>query len=326
MVIGLIALLLSVLVPASGLAQTPLPTPPPVCVGDCNGDRQVTIDEIITMVGLVLRGGASPSTCSAAAQWCSSFEVGIVCLIQAVNSALYGCPTLAACITPISWWTQVWACQTRPCIDFAAPSDCCWLATVYSYGDHVSITSGSSGCGDGAVCVEGYDCNCQDPPCDNFRISVGGLNFDVYTEEATPTVPPPTPTPTHTPIRSPTPTPFGGCVESVSPREVDLCSEGGRACFNITVRPPPGHGDQCWMRKLLNSSRRPTSAARRTAIAMSVLDRCEAACRFHDKLNAVENKILGDRYGLSSTIIANQLLTTQRHAHIGDFTLVDAIL
>ena len=59
---------------------------------------------------------------------------------------------------------------------------------------------------------------------------------------------------------------------------------------------------------------------------MSVLDRCEAACRFHDKLNAVENKILGDRYGLSSTIIANQLLTTQRHAHIGDFTLVDAIL
>ena len=31
------------------------------------------------------------------------------------------------------------------------------------------------------------------------------------------------------------------------------------------------------------------------------------------------------RYGLRSTIIASQVLTTQWHAHIGDLTLADAI-
>ena len=37
------------------------------------------------------------------------------------------------------------------------------------------------------------------------------------------------------------------------------------------------------------------------------------------------HEILDDRYGLRSTIIASQVLTTQWHAHIGDLTLADAI-
>jgi virginiamycin B lyase len=82
----------------------------------------------------------------------------------------------------------------------------------------------------------------------DFAAFTGATDFD-YKRGAllaisTPTTPPtttptatpqPTETPTGTYSPGPSPTPFGGCVESVSPRKVDLCSEGGRACFNITA-------------------------------------------------------------------------------------------
>lgn len=91
--------------PCSEPTQLPTPTPAAVpCVGDCDQDGRVTVDEIVRMVNIALNGESSPSTCPGSAQWCSSGPVldavGITCLIDAVNNALNGCgptptPTLA---------------------------------------------------------------------------------------------------------------------------------------------------------------------------------------------------------------------------------------
>jgi hypothetical protein len=78
---------------------TPTPTPIPAalpCVGDCTGDGAVTVDEIVRLVNIALNGEPSPNTCPGSDQWCTSGPVvgaiGITCLIDAVNDALYGCP------------------------------------------------------------------------------------------------------------------------------------------------------------------------------------------------------------------------------------------
>jgi len=65
-------------------------TPPPSCVGDCDGDHMVAISELITGVNIAL-GSADISTCPA-------FDpdhdgmVAISELVAAVNNALNGCP------------------------------------------------------------------------------------------------------------------------------------------------------------------------------------------------------------------------------------------
>ncbi len=82
--------------------STPTPTPvrtrvPPLCTGDCNADGQLTVNELVTGVGMAL-GTVSPDTCPA---FCET-ECGpgpaprlptITCLIRAINYALDGCPT-----------------------------------------------------------------------------------------------------------------------------------------------------------------------------------------------------------------------------------------
>jgi ELWxxDGT repeat protein len=71
---------------------TPTPTPgPSPCVGDCNGDEQVTVDEILTLVNMALGNGG---TCGQGA------VVGdvpdITFIVQAVNNALDGCVPVTA--------------------------------------------------------------------------------------------------------------------------------------------------------------------------------------------------------------------------------------
>jgi CSLREA domain-containing protein len=66
----------------------------PVCIGDCNDDRQVTVDEFITLANIAL-GTAQPSACPNRVA-----EVDIALLILAVNNALYGCSS----VTPALRW------------------------------------------------------------------------------------------------------------------------------------------------------------------------------------------------------------------------------
>lgn len=56
-----------------------------VCIGDCNDDRQVTVNEIMTLVNIAL-GSAQPLACPNRVA-----DVDISLIIQAVNSALDGC-------------------------------------------------------------------------------------------------------------------------------------------------------------------------------------------------------------------------------------------
>jgi streptogramin lyase len=71
------------------LPKVPTPTPTPgSCIGDCDGSRDVTINELITMVNIAL-GGPQPSACPDGVP--SGTEVDIALIIQAVNNALNGC-------------------------------------------------------------------------------------------------------------------------------------------------------------------------------------------------------------------------------------------
>ena len=90
--------------PSPTASQTPFPTAAapapsvsptftataPDCVGDCNGEGAVTINEIIVCVNIAL-GGADPSACPQCDP-SGNGSVEINELIAAVNNALSGCP------------------------------------------------------------------------------------------------------------------------------------------------------------------------------------------------------------------------------------------
>jgi len=74
------------------VAPTPTPTPsptPPTCVGDCNGNRSVTVDELLTMVNIAL-GTTNVSQC-AAGDANGDHQITIDEILTAVNNALNGC-------------------------------------------------------------------------------------------------------------------------------------------------------------------------------------------------------------------------------------------
>lgn len=68
---------------------TPTPTPEP-CVGDCKTDRQVTVDEIVTMVNVAL-GNADVSTCEAG-DANRDGQITVDEILAAAGNALNGCP------------------------------------------------------------------------------------------------------------------------------------------------------------------------------------------------------------------------------------------
>jgi hypothetical protein len=74
--------------PTGTLTATPTPTAIK-CVGDCNGDGQVSIDELVRGVSIAL--GYQPLSSCSAFDRSGDGEVGIFELINAVNNALYGC-------------------------------------------------------------------------------------------------------------------------------------------------------------------------------------------------------------------------------------------
>ncbi len=79
-------LILSSLTVLSGLAWASVGVAQQRCLGDCGGDGEVTVDEIITMVNIAL-GSAQVSTCPVA-DANGDREVTIDEIIQAVNSLL----------------------------------------------------------------------------------------------------------------------------------------------------------------------------------------------------------------------------------------------
>jgi len=60
-----------------------------ICVGSCNGDGEVTIDELLTMVNITL-GSAALSACEPG-DANRDGEITVNEIIAAVNNALDGC-------------------------------------------------------------------------------------------------------------------------------------------------------------------------------------------------------------------------------------------
>jgi hypothetical protein len=87
----------AIVVPLSCIGVAPATATPTLapalgCVGDCNGDHVVSINELITGV-LIALGSNHLDACPAIA--CGGDLVAIDCLIRAVNDALNGCPAAA---------------------------------------------------------------------------------------------------------------------------------------------------------------------------------------------------------------------------------------
>jgi hypothetical protein len=75
--------------PTVAVVLTPTRTPAS-CLGDCNGDKQVTVNELITMVNIAL-GTAQLPTCSAG-DTNGDATITVNEIIGAVNNALNSCP------------------------------------------------------------------------------------------------------------------------------------------------------------------------------------------------------------------------------------------
>ena len=64
-------------------------SPGPPCVGDCDGNGQVTVDETLTMVNIAL--GNAPVTACEAGDANHDGQITIDEILAAVNNALNGC-------------------------------------------------------------------------------------------------------------------------------------------------------------------------------------------------------------------------------------------
>jgi hypothetical protein len=71
---------------------TPSATPAPLCVGDCNNDGHVTVDDILTMVNIAL--GNLPVTDCLPGDVNSDGQITEEEILAAVNNAFNGCPGL----------------------------------------------------------------------------------------------------------------------------------------------------------------------------------------------------------------------------------------
>jgi hypothetical protein len=78
--------------PTETATPTPTPTGTPIraCIGNCNGDGSVTVNEIISLVNIAL-GSARPSDCSHGIPLGASVDIAF--LVRAVANALSGCPS-----------------------------------------------------------------------------------------------------------------------------------------------------------------------------------------------------------------------------------------
>jgi hypothetical protein len=74
----------------STATPTPTPTVPAVCVGDCNGNGAVAVDDIITMVNIALGSNTDLATCphGLPPDITMASQVTVARIIAAVNVAL----------------------------------------------------------------------------------------------------------------------------------------------------------------------------------------------------------------------------------------------
>ncbi len=156
-------------------AGQPTPTPPPTpsgCVGDCDASGDVTINELITMVNIVL--GTTPLSACPVGDADSSGDITINEIIIAVNNVLVGCGPTTPTPTPAP--TGEFLCSAGPrdgeacnSDDDCAPTGVCVIAQgVCDGGPDDTLYCG---------CIFGT-CSPSTPACDATitGVCVGGAN------------------------------------------------------------------------------------------------------------------------------------------------------
>jgi hypothetical protein len=107
-IISIVAVALALLAASSAGALTvtvtatprasPTPTvDPDVCAADCDGDRRVTVAELVTAVAIAL-GEDARDRCPAGL--CGAGRVTVACLVRGVGNAIGGCAPLTPSPTP----------------------------------------------------------------------------------------------------------------------------------------------------------------------------------------------------------------------------------
>ena len=149
----------AVIVAVAGVIALPERAAGTVCVGDCNRDAAVTVNELVTMVDIALET-ADPSTC-VAGDADGSGDVTVNEIVAGVNSALNGCPPpvgRGVCGDQVVDADKGEECDdggvcvggTNAGVACAADSDC--------HGEGVCDAFGFPGGGDRKVCSSDADC------------------------------------------------------------------------------------------------------------------------------------------------------------------------
>ena len=94
------------------------------CVGDCDGNAEVTVDELVTLVNVAL-GNTAASVCPLG-DANEDGQIDISEILQAVNNALHGCGAIPA-RTPTAVPTPMCLASGEDC---SASADCCSGACV----------------------------------------------------------------------------------------------------------------------------------------------------------------------------------------------------
>jgi hypothetical protein len=115
----------------------------PLCIGDCNGDASVTMNEIITLVNIAL-GSADASACANGIPSDGGDEIGLI--IQAVNNALNGCPGGVISVTITSGIFTIIPAGAPPASVTAQVSNSS-QAVTWSLVEGSPATNCSPGCG-----------------------------------------------------------------------------------------------------------------------------------------------------------------------------------
>ncbi|MFI5394500.1 MAG: hypothetical protein ACHQ9S_03110 [Candidatus Binatia bacterium] len=133
-------------------ARAACPTPVP-CIGDCNGNGSVTVDEILTMVNIAL-GNTPLSACTAGDGNCDG-RITVDEILTAVNAALNGCTHPTPTPTP-----------------GGGPVAC---------GN--GIVEAGEDCDVGGTCIGGSNagtpCTAAEGQCQGNGVCVGGTNLEV---------------------------------------------------------------------------------------------------------------------------------------------------
>ncbi len=130
------------------------------CVGDCNGDGHVTVDENITLAAIAL-SNAGASACTAGVP--SGADVNVLLVTQAVKNALSGCASPPPTPTPVMHTVVV---GPNFSLSFSPSSLTIHVGDTVEWtwsGSNHNVVSGSDCTADGLFCSPD-DSNCSSAP------------------------------------------------------------------------------------------------------------------------------------------------------------------